>query len=102
MKQTLTGLTILLIFLSLSAFSQTVKKDTVTVTKTIYVITIFDTAKVKLYYEDGGYLKVTTGFMIREVETNSADANKNRLKSVIYMDEKKKLFTKPVFQVIPR
>lgn len=84
-------ITALFLIIGLSAFSQ--KKDSVVVIRSFY-----DTIKVKIYYEDHDFVKVTQGFQVRQIETNSTKQGGTLLNSTLY-DEKWRRFTKTLMAV---
>lgn len=92
---------IILMFMSSIAFSQ-VKKDSVK-TELVFIRSYYDTIGVKVYYEDGDFIKVNRkAFAVRLIETNSSDHSKDHLVSLLYYDEKMKPFTKTIVQSFPR
>lgn len=101
MKHTLTTI---LLFISLSVFSQSgtsaspkidtpIKHDTVQVLLRSY----YDTIKVEISYLDKTYVRVTSGFQIRQIQTNSSQPNRGIIVWSSLYDDKWKPFTKILF-----
>lgn len=103
MKQTITAI---LLIISLSAFSQAgtsanqkieppVKHDTVSVQ--VIIRSYYDTIKVEISYLDKTYVRVTSGFQIRQIETNSTQPNRGTIVGSWLYDDKWKPFKKILF-----
>lgn len=93
--------TTILLLISFSVLSQA-KKDSSNPAQPIIIRSYYDTIKVKIYYEDGNYLKVKHGFEVRNIEINSLHREQPTLLSGVFYDEKWRIFSKPVFNASPR
>lgn len=103
MKQTIT---VIFLIISLSAYSQAgtsapqkiespVKHDTVSVQ--VIIRSYYDTIKVEISYLDKTYVRVATGFQIRQIETNSSRPNTGTIVNSWLYDDKWKPFKKILF-----
>lgn len=92
-----------LLFVGLSSFGQSAKKDSANPVKhdtvNIVIRQYYDTIKVEIAYYNKSYVRITTGHQIRLIEMNSTKPDVGIIKGSSLYDDKWKPFRKILFNI---